>query len=281
MNNKVWFITGASSGIGFALANAVLRRGYRAVLGARSVGTLQALAEDFPETALVVPLDVTVDASIENSIRTAEERFGGIDVLVNNAGVGYLGAVEEGQDRDIRWCFDTNFFGPASVIRTALPRMRSRGEGTILNISSVAGFVGHAGMGYYSASKFALEGLTEALWMELEPLGISVVLVEPGGFRTGIVQRNRVADRIDAYGGTAGAFVDFVQNAAPEVFVGDPEKAAEVLVKLAMAEQKPRRVVLGSDAITTINGKLSVLAEEYKEAAELAHTTDFDIAPQS
>src|SRR6202158_2931832 len=203
-SNPVWLITGCSSGLGHALGSAVLRRGHRVILTARNAAPMQALAGAFPETALVCALDITKPEQIASVVSQAESRFGSIDVLVNNAGVGYLAAVEEGEEEAIRWQFETNFFGAAALIRAVLPGMRERRRGTIVNISSVAGFVSFPSVGYYAASKFALEGLTEALWQELEPLGISVLLIEPGGFRTGMLQRNRLRAHIAGTARSAG-----------------------------------------------------------------------------
>jgi NAD(P)-dependent dehydrogenase (short-subunit alcohol dehydrogenase family) len=278
MSNPVWLITGCSSGLGHALARAVLHRGHRAVLTARTTAPLEALAKDFPETALVAALDVTRPEQISAVVRRAEAHFGSIDVLVNNAGVGYLAAVEEGDEEGIRWLFETNVFGAAALIRAVLPGMRGRKQGTIVNVSSVAGFVSAAGMGYYAASKFALEGLTEALWQEVEPLGLEVLLVEPGGFRTGMVQRNRVSVQIPAYAATAGAFRSFVENAPETLFPGDPARAAEVLIETVEARKKPHRLVLGSDAHGAITTKLDALQTEYAAARAVAHRTDFPAA---
>ena len=277
MGAPVWLITGASSGLGHALASAVLRHGHRAVLTARNTASIETLANGYPETALVEAVDVTKPAQIEDVVRKAEAQFGSIDILVNNAGVGYLAAVEEGDDDSIRWQFETNVFGPAALIRAVLPAMRRRKRGTIVNISSVAGFASHAGMGYYTASKFALEGLTEALWQEIEPLGLKVLLVEPGGFRTGIVQRNRVSEQIPAYAGTSGAFRNFVQNASEDVFLGDPARAAKVLIDVVESDQKSHRVVFGSDAYGAITSKLEALQTEYKAGQTIAYSTDFQV----
>ena len=193
---------------------------------------------------------------IASVVSQVESHFGSIDVLVNNAGVGYLAAVEEGEEKAIRGQFETNFFGAAALIRAVLPGMRKRKHGTIVNISSVAGFVSFAGMGYYAASKFALEGLTEALWQELEPLGISVLLIEPGGFRTGMVKRNWFSEQIAAYANTSGAFRNFVQNAGDGLYPGDPKRATDVIVTMVETDKKPRRIVLGSDAYAAITAKL-------------------------
>src|ERR1700687_560741 len=275
MNKPVWLITGCSRGLGHALAGAVLRRGHRVILTARNAAPMQALAGAFPETALVCALDITKPEQIASVVSQAESRFGSIDVLVNNAGVGYLAAVEEGEEEAIRWQFETNFFGAAALIRAVLPGMRERRRGTIVNISSVAGFVSFAGMGYYAASKFALEGLTEALWQELEPLGIKVLLIEPGGFRTGMLQRNRLGEQIAAYASTSGAFRTFVQNAGGELYPGDPKRAADVIVKMVEANKAPHRIVLGGDAYAAIIAKLDALRIEYEAGSAIAHSTDF------
>jgi NAD(P)-dependent dehydrogenase (short-subunit alcohol dehydrogenase family) len=276
-NTPVWLITGASSGLGQALASAVLQHGHRAVLTARNTASMETLASGYSAAALVAALDITNPAQIADVVGKAEAHFGSIDILVNNAGVGYLAAVEEGDDDDIRWQFETNFFGPAALIRSVLPKMRERKHGTIVNISSVAGFIGHAGMGYYAASKFALEGLTEALWQEVGPLGLKVLLVEPGGFRTGIVQRNRVSEQIPAYAETSGAFRYFVQNASEDVFPGDPARAAKVLIEAVESEQGCRRLVFGSDAYGAITAKLEALQTEYKAGESRAYSTDFKL----
>jgi short-subunit dehydrogenase len=153
--------------------------------------------------------------------------------------------------------------------------MRERKHGTIVNISSVAGFVSFAGMGYYAASKFALEGLTEALWQELEPLGIKVLLIEPGGFRTGMIKRNWFSEQIAAYANTSGAFRNFVQNAGDELYPGDPTRAADVIAKMVEADKKPHRIVLGSDAYAAITAKLRELLIEYESGCAIARSTDF------
>ncbi len=273
--NPVWLITGCSSGLGHALGGAVLHRGHRVVLTARNTAPMQALADTFPESALVCALDITKPEQIASVVSKAKSRFGSIDVLVNNAGVGYLAAVEEGEEEAIRGQFETNFFGAAALIRAVLPGMREREHGTIVNISSVAGFVSFAGMGYYAASKFALEGLTEALWQELEPLGIKVLLIEPGGFRTGMVKRNWFSEQIAAYNKTSGAFRNFVQSAGDELYPGDPTRAADVIAKMVEADKKPHRIVLGSDAYAAITAKLHELLIEYESGCAVAHSTDF------
>src|SRR3712207_165155 len=183
-DTRVWFITGCSTGFGRELARRVLERGDRCVVTARNPGQVEEVAAPHGERALVLPLDVTDRAQAEDAVRAAEGRFGGIDVLVNNAGVGYFGAVEESDEAEVRRMFEINVFGLARMIHLVLPGMRRRGRGTIVNISSIGGLRAFPGVGYYNATKFAVEGLSEALAQETAPLGIRVLIVEPSGFRT-------------------------------------------------------------------------------------------------
>src|SRR5579859_5483530 len=199
-NTKTWLITGASSGLGYALAQYVLERGDRVVLAARSLNAMTALAARYPNTAIAVALDVTKPAERAAAVHEAEARFGAIDVLVNNAGIDFIGAIEEQDERDYRTQFEVNFFGAVAMLRLVLPGMRERKRGTIVNVSSMDGLASVPVNGYYSSSKYALEGLTEALWQEIEPIGLRALLVEPGSFRTGIEQRSKFSgSQIDAY----------------------------------------------------------------------------------
>jgi NAD(P)-dependent dehydrogenase (short-subunit alcohol dehydrogenase family) len=175
-----WLITGCSTGLGRALAQAVLARGHNAVVTARDVTTVEDITAAHPDKALALPLDVTDRAQITSAVEEAKARFGGIDVLVNNAGYGYRAAVEEADDADIRQLFDTNVFGTVDMIKAVLPAMRAQRSGSIVNISSIGARIKPAGSGYYSATKAALEGLSGSLHKELQPLGISVTVVEPG-----------------------------------------------------------------------------------------------------
>ncbi len=183
-NAPVWFITGCSTGFGRDLAKLVLEKGWRAVVTARNPDTVQDFNTAYPDRALALKLDVTDPAQVAEAVKKAESSFGRIDVLVNNAGFGYLAAIEEGEDSEVRAMFETNVFGLAAMTRAVLPGMRQRRSGHIVNISSMAGLVGFPGVGYYNATKFAVEGLSEALAKEVEPLGIKVLVVEPGPFRT-------------------------------------------------------------------------------------------------
>jgi NAD(P)-dependent dehydrogenase (short-subunit alcohol dehydrogenase family) len=244
-----WLITGCSTGLGRALAQAVLAHGHNAVVTARNVTTVEDIAAAYPDTALPLPLDVTNSAEIKSVVQQARTRFGGIDVLVNNAGYGYRAAVEEADDADIRELFDTNFFGAVSMIKAVLPAMRAKGAGSILNISSIGARISPPGSGYYSATKAALEGLSGSLRNELRPLGISVTVVEPGAFRTDFAGRSltQSAAAIEDYAETAGKRRkenDTMHGTQP----GDPAKAAEAILAVAESPERPSLLVLGKDA---------------------------------
>ena len=201
-----WLITGCSTGLGRHLAEAVLARGYNAIVTARDSVKVQDLVDEYPDTALALALDVTDGTQVTNAVRQAEERFGSVDVLVNNAGYGYRAAVEEGEEPEVAKLFATNFFGPVAMIKAVLPGMRARRDGAIVNISSIGARISPPGSGYYSASKAALEAMSASLRKELEPLGITVTVVEPGGFRTDFAGRSlqQSRDPIADYADTAG-----------------------------------------------------------------------------
>src|SRR5260370_17395960 len=186
---QTWLITGASSGLGYSLAEYVLKEGDGVVLGARWLTQMADLAARYPDTALATTLDVTKIEQRVAAVQQADARFGGIDVLVNNAGIDFLGAIEEQDERDYRALFEVNFFGAVALLRLVLPGMRARKHGTIINVSSMDGIPTPPVNGYYSSSKFALEGLTESLWQEIGPIGLRAFPVEPGSFRTGIERR--------------------------------------------------------------------------------------------
>jgi NAD(P)-dependent dehydrogenase (short-subunit alcohol dehydrogenase family) len=249
---STWLITGCSTGLGRALAQAVLDRGDNAVVTARDAAAVRDLADAHPGTALAVALDVTDDAQVASAVRAAEDRFGRIDVLVNNAGYGYRAAVEEGDDEDVRRLFATNFFGPVALIKAVLPGMRARRAGAILNISSIAASRTPEGSGYYAASKAALEGMSGSLRRELAPLGISVTAVEPGGFRTDFSGRSlgQTPVKIDDYAGTAGRRrkeLDTSHGTQP----GDPRKAAQAVIAAVESAEPPALLLLGQDALDT------------------------------
>jgi NAD(P)-dependent dehydrogenase (short-subunit alcohol dehydrogenase family) len=235
-----WLITGASSGLGFSLAEHVLQHGEQVVLTDRTIAPMAELAAQYPATARSFGLDVTDADQRRAAIRFTEEQFGGVDVLVNNAGIDFTGAIEEQREDDIRSQFEVNFFAPLALLRLVLPGMRARNRGTIINISSMDGIASLPANGIYSATKFALEGLTEALWQEIEPIGLRAFLVEPGSLRTGIEQRTEFSGaRIDAYEATSGAFRKLMATLTPGMMPGDPARVAEVIYQVATADQPP------------------------------------------
>ncbi|MDX6260064.1 MAG: hypothetical protein QOH84_1752 [Kribbellaceae bacterium] len=271
-----WLITGAASGLGHSLAEEVLGRGENVVLTSRRLEPMNDLAAKYPDNALVLSLDVTNAEQRAEVVGRAEQQFGGIDVLVNNAGIDFVGAIEEQDERDYRAVFEVNFFAPVALTRLVLPGMRERGRGTIVNISSMDGLASLPANGLYSASKFALEGLTEALWQEIEPLGLRAIVIQPGSFRTGIEQRTLLSgEPIDAYAATAGAFRRLMGSLTPEMFPGDPQRAAHAVYEVVTSDSPPHWVPLGSDAYRRIGQKLEALQGEYDAGKELALSTDY------
>lgn len=271
-----WLITGCSTGLGRHLAEAVLAAGANAVVSARDVGKVQDLVDRYPNSAMAVALDVTDRIAVAGVVKHAEERFGPIDVLVNNAGYGYRAAVEEGDDAEVSDLFATNFFGTVSMIKAVLPGMRARRSGTILNVSSIAGRLAAPGSGYYSASKFAVEGMSDALRKEVAPLGIRVTIVEPGAFKTDFAGRSlhQAATNIADYASTAGPRRkenDKTHGTQP----GDPERAARALVELVRAETLPARLLLGSDALKIVSAELDAQVREIEIWKAVSAGTDF------
>ncbi|MHA7180129.1 oxidoreductase [Arthrobacter sp. MDB2-24] len=272
-----WLITGCSTGLGRALAEAVLSRGDRAVVTARDASTVEDLASDYPDTALALPLDVTDAGQVRTAIERGTAVFGGIDVLVNNAGYGYRAAVEEGDDDDVRTLFDTHFFGSVDMIKAVLPQMRARRSGTIVNLSSIGAKITPAGSGYYAAVKAAIEGLTGSLRKEVEPLGITAMVVEPGGFRTDFSGRSlqQSVDAIDDYSETAGKRRkenDATHGTQP----GDPAKAAAAIITAVESANTPEVLVLGSDAISAHTGVLQAQLDSLEAWRPLGESTGVD-----
>lgn len=273
---KTWFITGCSSGFGRYLADAVLARGDQAVISARNPATLDDLVRRHPEHALAVKLDVTKQADIVAAMAATEARFGRLDVLVNNAGYGMFGAVEETSPEEYRPMLETNFFGLLETTRAALPMMRPRGGGRIVNISSIGGFYGGAGFGLYAASKFAVEGLSEALSKELEPFGIKIIIVEPGSFRTDFLGRSidMAAHVIDGYEETSGQM-----RRRPErlngLQPGDPTKAVAVMIEAVDSPEPPLRLPLGNDAFDRAYAKLDHARRDFEMWEAKGRATGF------
>jgi len=270
----VWFITGCSTGFGRELAKHVLELGYRTVVTARNpsdVKDLEGLGE-----ALVLKLDVTDQSQVDAAIKAAEQKYGGIDVLVNNAGIGYFAAVEESEEKEVRRMFEINVFGLSRMIQAMLPGMRWRRTGLIVNVSSVAGLRSFPALGFYNATKFAVEGLSEALWQEVEPLGIKVMLVEPSGFRTDWAGRsaNESKKQIADYAATAGAWRSEMRADSGKQ-PGDPARAIKAIVEAATSTKPPHRLLLGNDAYEGATAKLKALGEEFKEWEAVSRGADF------
>lgn len=267
-----WFITGSSGGLGRALTEHLLAAGHQVVATARDTAAVDDLTTAYPRTAAAVRLDVTDRESIRTAVAAAEDRFGGIDVLVNNAGYGYTAAVEEGEEGAVDRLFATNFFGPVAVVKAALPGMRRRGKGLIINVSSVGARITLPGGGYYSAAKAALEGLSGSLRKEVEPLGLRVMVVEPGSFRTDF--RGRSADRSST---TIGAYDEVLGRTGGRALGpqrGEPARAAAAILTAAEAAEPPRLLLLGSDALGGFHSAAAELAREVERFESLARSTD-------
>ncbi|MEX3647656.1 SDR family NAD(P)-dependent oxidoreductase [Mycolicibacterium porcinum] len=276
--SRRWFITGGTpGGFGVAFAEAALETGDRVVLTSRRPQELAAWAEQYGDAVLVVPLELTDGAQVQRAVRAAEEHFAGIDVLVNNAGRGWYGSIEGMDESSLRAMFELNFFAVLSVTRAVLPGMRARGNGWIVNVSSVAGLVSAVGFGYYSATKFAIEAITDALRDEVAAQGISVLTVEPGAFRT------------NAYAGFAN---EPVAEAIPEyhdmleqvraVFVGmdgvqpgDPRRGARAVIAAMAQDPPPRRLILGNSGYDAVIDALEKDLADIRANETLSRSADF------
>lgn len=274
---KVWLITGATSGFGRALTEAAIAAGDTVVAAVRRPEALEALVAAHPDQVDPVRLDVTDVARAEEVVADVLARHGRIDVLVNNAGRTQVGAVEATTDAELRDLFDLHFFGPAALTRAVLPSMRERRSGAIVNMSSMGGQLSFAGFGAYSATKFALEGLSEALADEVKGFGIKVLVVEPGSFRTNLFGKNAAYFSADhpAYAENVGSTKEFVQGSDGDQ-AGDPAKAAAAIITALNAEQTPLRLPLGSDAVDAIIGHLDGVRAELNQWEKLARDTEFD-----
>src|ERR1019366_7802498 len=254
----------------------VLDRGYRAVVTARDPRKIQDLTTGHEDRRLVLKLDVTNAAEAAEAVKKAETTFGSIDVLVNNAGYGYVGAVEESEEDEIRAIIETNFFGLERMIRAVLPGMRRRRHGGIVNLSSIGGLVGFPGTGYYNATKFAVEGLSESLSKEVAPLGIKVLVVEPGPFRTDWAGRSlqRSGKQIPEYAETAGAFRNRITGGSGNQ-AGDPVRAGEAIIKALQSDSAPLHLVLGKSALDTARTKVELLRGELDAWEETSLSADY------
>ena len=275
-STPVWFITGCSTGFGRELARQVLARGWRAVVTARDAGSVADIVAAAPDRALALALDVTRDDQIASAVQAAQQRFGAIDVLANNAGYGYQSSIEEGVEAEIRAQFDANVFGLFALTRAVLPGMRAKRSGRIISITSLAGFIGYQGSGYYAASKHAVEGWSDALAAEVAPLGIHVSCVEPGPFRTDWAGRSlkQTPSRIADYAETAAARLKATAERSGSQ-AGDPVRGAAAMIALAEMGAPPRHLVLGSVCYEAVTAMLKKKLADVEAHRALSVGADF------
>lgn len=276
--NAVWLITGCSTGLGRAIAKQALKSGYRVVASARDPSTIADIVAGHEGAAIAVELDVTDPDQVKAAVRQAEDHFGAVDVLVNNAGYGYLAAIEEGEDADVRAMFETNVFGSWNMVKAVLPGMRARRRGHVVNMSSMGGIVTFPAVGFYHMTKFAVEGLSETLAQEAAPLGIGVTVVEPGGFRTDFRGRSMKQSniRLPDYETTAGKARDGVLSAHGKQ-QGDPARGARAIITTVEAEKPPMHLVIGGDALDLIRKKITSFQRELDGWEEVSRSTDFQV----
>jgi NAD(P)-dependent dehydrogenase (short-subunit alcohol dehydrogenase family) len=271
-----WLVTGCSTGIGREIARAALEAGHNVVVTARRIESVSELVDEFDDRALAIALDVTDKGLIADAVAAADATFGGIDVLVNNAGNGYLSAVEEGEDEQVRLLFDTNYFGVVDLIKAVLPSMRERKSGHIINISSMTGLVANPPNAYYSSTKFALEALTEALAQEVKPLGIKVTAIEPGAFRTDWATRSmwESSSPIGDYDESVGTRKTLIKEFA-DYLPGDPRKVAEAVVMVSTLDEPPLRLLLGRDVLKAVRDKLAAFSASIDEWETVTKNVNF------
>jgi NAD(P)-dependent dehydrogenase (short-subunit alcohol dehydrogenase family) len=274
--SPVWLITGCSTGLGAALAEVIVDRGWRAVVTAREQSRVAGFVKGAEDRVLALALDVTKNSEIEAVVAAAREKFGRIDVLVNNAGYGYQSTVEEGEEAEIREQFATNVFGLFAITRAVLPIMRAQRSGHIISITSVAGLIGFPGSGYYAASKHAIEGWSDALRAEADPLGIRVTCVEPGPFRTDWAGRSlrQTENRIADYAETAGKRLSGTREMSGKQ-PGDPKRAAEAMIAITQQSAPPRHLVLGEFGFNAVVDRMQKRLEEVRDNRELSLSADF------
>ncbi|CAN7626257.1 oxidoreductase [Caballeronia sp. LjRoot34] len=275
-DNPVWLITGCSTGFGRELAKLVLERGWRAVVTARDPSRLADLAEGHGDRALVLQLDVTDRKQIADVVAKSQKHFGRIDALVNNAGYGYLAAIEEGEDDAVRAMFETNVFGLVDMTKAVLPIMRAQKSGLIVNISSIGGITSFAATGYYHGTKYAVEGISESLAIEVKPLGIDVLVVEPGPFRTNWAGPSikQSATRIDDYAATAGERRKQTEARSGNQ-AGDPVRAAQAIIDAALSDTPPLRLLLGKAALELARKKVASLTQDFDAWEKTTIGADF------
>ena len=276
MTNKVWFITGCSTGFGRYLAIEALAKGYQVVVAARNTNDVQDIVANYPQTSLAVKLDVTVAVQIKDSVAASIEKFGRIDVLVNNAGIGYFGAIEESEEAEVRRMFEINVFGLAHMTQAVLPYMRKQRSGHILNIASIGGLRSFPGVGFYNATKYAVDGLSESLSKEVAPLGIKVTIVAPSGFRTDWAGRSANDSKIviEDYATTAGKNKGDIRGYSGNQ-PGDPVRAAKAMIQVVETENPPLRLLLGVAALKGARIKLEELKHDFDTWAAVSEGADF------
>lgn len=274
--NKVWFITGCSTGFGRELAKEALSNGYKVVVTARKPEQVADITAAYPDTALVLPLDVTVPQQIKEAVAAAIARFGRIDVLVNNAGIGYFGAIEESEDAEVRRMFEINFFGLANMTNEVLPNMRKQRSGHILNVASIGGLRSFPAVGFYNATKYAVDGLSEALMKEVAHLGIKVTVICPSGFRTDWAGRsaNNTTIKIEDYKESAWKNMSDLRGYSGNQ-PGDPVKAAKAMIQVTEIENPPMRLLLGAAALKGAYLKLDELKKDFDTWADVSKGADF------
>ncbi|WP_317645954.1 oxidoreductase [Sporosarcina sp. GW1-11] len=272
-HSKVWFITGCSTGFGREIAKKVIAAGYKVVATARNVEHIRDLQELHPENVQLLKLDVTDKEQVKDAVDQAIESFGRIDVLVNNAGIGYFSSVEESVEEETRKMFEINFWGLMAVTNEVLPHVRKQKSGHIINFSSISGLASFPAVGYYNATKYAVEGISESLAKEVAPIGIKVTLIEPGAFRTDWAGRsaNRTQTAIDDYQETVGKRIERPSGTEE----GDPEKLAEAVLHVAQSENPPLRLLLGAAAYELAYEKFTHLLEDMAEWKEVTMNADF------
>jgi NAD(P)-dependent dehydrogenase (short-subunit alcohol dehydrogenase family) len=271
-----WLITGCSTGIGREIARAALEAGHSVAVTARNVDAVADFVDQFGDRALALPLDVTDRDQITAAVGSVEKTFGGIDALVNNAGYGYMAAVEEGEDAEVRKLFDTNYFGVVDTLKAVLPAMRARRSGHVINISSMTGLVANPPNAYYSSTKFALEALTEALAKEVGPLGIKVTAIEPGAFRTDWAARSmqESSTPIGDYDDNVGARKTLIKQFADHL-PGDPRKVAEAVLMVAGLDEPPLRLLLGRDVLAAVREKIADLTASIDQWESVTKNVNF------
>jgi NAD(P)-dependent dehydrogenase (short-subunit alcohol dehydrogenase family) len=276
VNRKIWFITGISSGLGQALAQSVFEKGGFVIGTFRNQVQVDAFNNQYKGEALALKLDITKPEEIEKAFQIVKKQLGRLDVLVNNAGFGFAGAVEEASDSEVRAVFEANFFGTLQVTQAALPMFRAQKNGHILQISSHGGIKAFPGFGIYNASKFALEGMSEALAAEVAPLSIKVTIVEPGPFRTGFANTafQEAERQLEDYNSTAGVFRERMKQVDGKQ-EGDPIKAAQAMIRITELEHPPLRLPLGKIAIGTITSKLESVKKDLEAWRDLSESAVF------